>query len=312
MVGEQLFLKAYRRLRARRASRVGARPLPHGALALRRRRADGRRHRARAAVGRAHDRRSRASGGTEPGRRLALHAALPRAQHRRRRGASDRRHDRPRRSLELPAARARAGGAHGRPASCARCADGRPELRSGAVHGANVSPNGPLRFAASSMQRCLALRARRGELPPDARDVGGQRARAAQRLHAAIEKHAAGPTTALAIRLHGDFHLGQVLVTQERFRHHGSRGRARPKLGGAAAQAHRAQRRGRDAALVRLRARRRGAAVRCKAALGRRRHRPVPRGLARACSCGVSRRVPRAIGDCGVWPRDEAEVERPA
>ncbi len=95
VVGEQLFLKAYRRLRARRASRMGARPLPHGALALRRRRADGRRDRARAAVGRADDRRSRASRRTEPGRRLALHAALPRAQHRRRRGTRDRRRDRP-------------------------------------------------------------------------------------------------------------------------------------------------------------------------------------------------------------------------
>ena len=72
-------------LARRRAPRVGARPLPDGALAVRRRATDGRRHRPRAAVGRADDDRPRASGRTEPGRRLEIHPALSRAQPRRRR-----------------------------------------------------------------------------------------------------------------------------------------------------------------------------------------------------------------------------------
>jgi maltose alpha-D-glucosyltransferase/alpha-amylase len=61
------------------------------------------------------------------------------------------------------------------------------------------------------------LRARRGELPPEAREAAGHALAAAQRLRQAIEKHAAGPTTALAIRLHGDYHLGQVLITRNDF-----------------------------------------------------------------------------------------------
>jgi maltose alpha-D-glucosyltransferase/alpha-amylase len=61
------------------------------------------------------------------------------------------------------------------------------------------------------------LRARRSDLPPGAREAAGQALAAAQRLHEAIAKHAAGPTTTLAIRLHGDYHLGQVLITRNDF-----------------------------------------------------------------------------------------------
>jgi maltose alpha-D-glucosyltransferase/alpha-amylase len=61
------------------------------------------------------------------------------------------------------------------------------------------------------------LRARRRELPADAQEAAGHAIDAAQRLHAVIDKHAAGPTTGLAIRLHGDYHLGQVLVTRNDF-----------------------------------------------------------------------------------------------
>ena len=61
------------------------------------------------------------------------------------------------------------------------------------------------------------LRARRSELPVAARELAGHALAAAQRLRDTIAKHAAGPTTAVAIRLHGDYHLGQVLITRNDF-----------------------------------------------------------------------------------------------
>ena len=62
-----------------------------------------------------------------------------------------------------------------------------------------------------------ALRLRREQLPEDGRAVAEQALAAAEALHAVVEKRASGPTTALAIRLHGDFHLGQALVTKNDF-----------------------------------------------------------------------------------------------
>jgi maltose alpha-D-glucosyltransferase/alpha-amylase len=62
-----------------------------------------------------------------------------------------------------------------------------------------------------------SLRARRSELPDAAREIVGRALAASQRLHDAIAKHASGPSTALAIRLHGDYHLGQVLITRNDF-----------------------------------------------------------------------------------------------
>jgi maltose alpha-D-glucosyltransferase/alpha-amylase len=61
------------------------------------------------------------------------------------------------------------------------------------------------------------LRARRGALPAVTRDAVGHALDTAQRLRAAIARQAAGPITALAIRLHGDYHLGQVLITKNDF-----------------------------------------------------------------------------------------------
>ncbi len=61
------------------------------------------------------------------------------------------------------------------------------------------------------------LRARRGDLPPEVRDVAGRALDAAPDVHAAIERHAHGPSTTHAIRVHGDYHLGQVLVTRNDF-----------------------------------------------------------------------------------------------
>ncbi|HEX7238273.1 MAG TPA: maltose alpha-D-glucosyltransferase [Gammaproteobacteria bacterium] len=62
-----------------------------------------------------------------------------------------------------------------------------------------------------------SLRARRSDLPVAPREAAGQALAAAPRLRDAIAKHAAGSTTALAIRLHGDYHLGQVLITKNDF-----------------------------------------------------------------------------------------------
>ncbi len=61
------------------------------------------------------------------------------------------------------------------------------------------------------------LRARRTELPVQAREAASLTLESAQRLRGVIDKHAAGSTTSLAIRLHGDYHLGQVLITRNDF-----------------------------------------------------------------------------------------------
>jgi maltose alpha-D-glucosyltransferase/alpha-amylase len=63
----------------------------------------------------------------------------------------------------------------------------------------------------------FSLRGHRSELPPQARDVATEALESAPKLHATIDKRASGPTTALAIRLHGDFHLAQALVTKNDF-----------------------------------------------------------------------------------------------
>jgi maltose alpha-D-glucosyltransferase/alpha-amylase len=62
-----------------------------------------------------------------------------------------------------------------------------------------------------------SVRSHRSELTGPARDVATQALDSTRQLHAAIDRHANGPTTALAIRLHGDFHLAQALVTRNDF-----------------------------------------------------------------------------------------------
>ena len=62
-----------------------------------------------------------------------------------------------------------------------------------------------------------SVRSHRSELTGPARDVASQALDSTRQLHAAIDRHANGPTTALAIRLHGDFHLAQALVTRNDF-----------------------------------------------------------------------------------------------
>jgi maltose alpha-D-glucosyltransferase/alpha-amylase len=61
------------------------------------------------------------------------------------------------------------------------------------------------------------LRARRSELPADAREAAGAAFDVAARLRTLVEGHAKGPAAGLAIRLHGDYHLGQVLITRNDF-----------------------------------------------------------------------------------------------
>jgi maltose alpha-D-glucosyltransferase/alpha-amylase len=61
------------------------------------------------------------------------------------------------------------------------------------------------------------FRARRSELPAEARLAASQALELAPRLSTLIEGHAKGPAAGLAIRLHGDYHLGQVLITRNDF-----------------------------------------------------------------------------------------------
>jgi maltose alpha-D-glucosyltransferase/alpha-amylase len=63
----------------------------------------------------------------------------------------------------------------------------------------------------------FSLRARRGELTDDARDVVGRALDTTRRLHDAIMADATAAAPAVAIRLHGDYHLGQVLVNKNDF-----------------------------------------------------------------------------------------------
>jgi maltose alpha-D-glucosyltransferase/alpha-amylase len=63
----------------------------------------------------------------------------------------------------------------------------------------------------------FTLRARRGELAADARDIASRALEATKRLHESITADSAAPAAALAIRLHGDYHLGQVLVIKNDF-----------------------------------------------------------------------------------------------
>ena len=276
VIGEQLFLKAFRRLRGGVAPRVGARPFPHGALAMQRCAGDGRRDRARTTASRADDDRPRASRRPEPGRRLEIHVALPRAQPRRRTGARSERYDRRRGSLELPSARSRACTTHRRLAPGAGRQDGGPELRSRAVHGGTRRRVG---CRDRQRARCDAAQlARTAHRAPNGSTRGRRpcaryRATAARRDCGPRSRADGSPRDSPAWRLSPRASADH----EERLRHHGSRGRAWPQLGGAPAQAHRAQGPGRDAALVRLRAHRRRTPVLCETELGGYGCRRVPR-----------------------------------
>ena len=155
-----------------------------------------------------------------------------------------------------------------------------------------------------------ALRTRRGELPADARDVATRALESPGELHAKIEQLAAGPVTAQAIRLHGDFHLGQALVTRNDFVITDLEG----EPGRALADRRRKHTVLKDlAAMLRSFDYARVVAARQFAAKPRSTVTNIGEFLEdwRLHVHAAFRTAYRAaIGDCGVWPRDDDEAER--
>ena len=128
------------------------------------------------------------------------------------------------------------------------------------------------------------------QLPPADRDRADAVLAQQDRVLARIEALSPRSRRGTKIRIHGDYHLGQVLVTPQRLRHHRLRGRARTQPRGAARQAVAAARRRRHAALLQLRRAQRAAQRRARrsrirqaraagARLGERGARGLPRGL---------------------------------
>jgi maltose alpha-D-glucosyltransferase/alpha-amylase len=154
------------------------------------------------------------------------------------------------------------------------------------------------------------LRAGRSQLPPATRDVAARALGSIERLHAAIDQHAAGATSSRAIRLHGDFHLGQVLVTGNDFvitdlegepgRSLEERRRKHTVLKDIAAM-------GRSFDYARVVAARQFAAKPRSGA-------PDVGALLEDWRVRVHAAFraayATAIADCGVWPRDQTEIER--
>jgi maltose alpha-D-glucosyltransferase/alpha-amylase len=62
-----------------------------------------------------------------------------------------------------------------------------------------------------------ALERRRGELPADAAPLAAELAAESDRLRARLTQLGAAPVKALATRYHGDYHLGQALLTENDF-----------------------------------------------------------------------------------------------
>jgi maltose alpha-D-glucosyltransferase / alpha-amylase len=154
------------------------------------------------------------------------------------------------------------------------------------------------------------LRARRSELPTGTRDAVGGALESTERLHAAVAKHAAQPTTALAIRLHGDYHLGQVLVTGNDFIITDLEGEPGRSL---------AERRRKHTVLKDIAAM--GRSFDYARVVAARQFAAKPRsGAADIGALLEDWRVRvhaefraayrTAISSCGVWPHDEAEAER--
>jgi maltose alpha-D-glucosyltransferase/alpha-amylase len=155
-----------------------------------------------------------------------------------------------------------------------------------------------------------ALRARRGDLPAAAREIAARALESLEQLHATIGHLGAGPATALAIRLHGDFHLGQVLVTKNDFVITDLEGEPGRSL---------AERRRKHTVLKDLAAMLRSFDYACVVATRQFAAKPGSRATDvrgfledwRLRVQGAFRAAYReAISDCGVWPREETEAER--
>ena len=205
--------------------------------------------------GRTHD-RGRAAAGLcrEPGRRLGVHAQSPRPGVR-----SSRRDSRSRRA---PASNLHGGylaliRTLGRRTAelhaALRDQDGRSRLRSRAdrgrgCRGVDAARRMPRRPRHSTGWRRSAKRSRSGA---PARRTGCSRG--ARRSLARIETHGRDRVTAAKTRLHGDYHLGQVLIVQNDFMIADFEGEPARTLAERAAEAIAAEGRRGHAALVRLR-----------------------------------------------------------
>jgi maltose alpha-D-glucosyltransferase/alpha-amylase len=154
------------------------------------------------------------------------------------------------------------------------------------------------------------LRGHRSELGAEAHDTVDRALESAQGLHAVIAKHATGPTTALAIRLHGDLHLGQALVTRNDFVITDLEGEPGRSL---------AERRRKHTVLKDLAAMRRSfdyARVVAARQFAAKPHSgdveigPLLEDWRARAHAAFRDGYREAIGDCGVLPRDPAESDR--
>jgi maltose alpha-D-glucosyltransferase/alpha-amylase len=156
----------------------------------------------------------------------------------------------------------------------------------------------------------LALRDRRGELGAEARDVVDRELEPAKGLHAVIEKLARGPVAALAIRLHGDLHLGQALVTRNDFvitDLEGEPGRSLAERRRKHTVAKDLAAMGRSFDYARVVAARQFAA---KPHSGAIEIGPLLEDWREKAHASFRDAYREAIGDCGVLPRDAVEGER--
>jgi maltose alpha-D-glucosyltransferase/alpha-amylase len=156
----------------------------------------------------------------------------------------------------------------------------------------------------------LSLRGQRSALPGQPRELASQALESAPQLHAAIEKHVSGPTTALAIRLHGDLHLAQTLVTRNDFiitDLEGEPGRTLP------------ERRRKHTVLKDIAAMQRSfdyARVIAARQFAAKPHSgtidagPLLEDWRARAKAAFREAYAQAIGDCGVLPRDGAETDR--
>ena len=137
----------------------------------------------------------------------------------------------------------------------------------------------------------------------------------ARRVLALIDRLAGAPAGAIKTRIHGDYHLGQVLIVAERRHDRRLRGRAVAAGGGAPRQELAAARRGRDAALLRLCDRDRARGTSASASAGGDAARIA--GAAEASRSAHRDRLPRRLRGSRraaprIWVEDDSTPPAPA